>query len=163
MDVWFWVWLVLAAVFSIAELFTAGFFLLPFGIGSAVAAVLTLFDVGLEWQWVAFLGTSAVSLLLLRRFAERITHESPEPTGGNRLIGRCGVVVEALDDGTGLGRVRVDREEWRADAPGHEPLAAGTQVTVLGVEGTYLIVRPAEKNACAVEGPAAQVDTGGEG
>ncbi len=34
-----WVWMVLAAVFLIAEIFTAGFFLLWFSIGSAVAGV----------------------------------------------------------------------------------------------------------------------------
>jgi len=59
MDGWFWVWFVLAAVLSVAELFTAGFFLLPFGIGAGVAALLNLFGVSLAWQWVAFLGTSS--------------------------------------------------------------------------------------------------------
>ena len=144
MDAWFWVWFVLAAVLSIAELFTGGFFLLPFGIGAALAAVLNLLGVAFGWQWVAFLGASFIALALLRRFAEHITSESPQKTGGNRLIGRCGVVIEALDDRNGVGRVRVDREEWRADAPGFEPLAVGTSVTVLRIEGTHLIVKPTE-------------------
>ena len=151
MDAWFWVWLGLAAVFSIAELFTAGFFLLPFGIGAAVAALLNVLSVPLGWQWVAFIGASALSLLLLRRVAERITHESPQMTGGNRLIGKRGVVIETLDHGSGQGRVRVDREDWRADAPGNEPLAAGTHVIVVRVEGTHLVVRPAEEGEGATQ------------
>ena len=147
MDAWFWVWLGLAAVLSVAELFTAGFFLLPFGIGAAGAAVLNLLDVSLGWQWVAFLGVSAGSLLLLRRFAERITHEPPQKTGGNRLIGKRGIVIESLDHGSGTGRVRVEREEWRADTPGYEHIAAGTAVTVISIEGTHLVVQPADEVA----------------
>jgi len=144
MDAWFWVWFVLAAVLSIAEIFTGGFFLLPFGIGAGLAAALNLLGVSFAWQWVAFLGGSFIALALLRRFAEHITSESPQKTGGNRLIGGCGVVIEALDDSSGAGRVRVEREEWRADAPGFEPVAVGTPVTVLRVEGTHLIVRPTD-------------------
>jgi membrane protein implicated in regulation of membrane protease activity len=147
MDAWFWVWLVLAAVLSIAEIFHAGFFLLPFGIGAAVAALLNLLTVPLIWQWVAFIGCSAVALFALRRFAERITHEPPQATGGNRLIGKCGVVIEALEVGSPQGRVRVEREEWRADAPGYEPLVAGTPITVVRIEGTHLVVKPSEE-AC---------------
>lgn len=145
MDAWFWVWFALAAVLSLAELFTTGFFLLPFGIGAGIAAALNFAELALLWQWVAFLGCSVAALMVLRHFAERITHESPEKTGGNRLIGKSGVVVETLDDHAGQGRVRVDREEWRADAPGFEKLAEGTSVTVLGIEGTHLIVKPVEK------------------
>jgi len=57
------------------------------------------------------------------------------------------VVVERLDNHAGVGRVRVEREEWRADAPGFEPLEAGTAVTVVRIEGTHLIVEPLEKPA----------------
>lgn len=144
MNAWFWVWFVLAAVLSLAELLHAGFFLLPFGIGAGIAAALNFAGVGLVWQWAAFLGCSVAALVVLRHFADRITHESPEQTGGNRLIGKQGVVIQTLDHRAGHGRVRVDREDWRADAPGFEPLAEGTAVTVLGIEGTHLIVKPAE-------------------
>lgn len=144
MDAWFWVWFALAAVLSVAEMFTAGFFLLPFGIGAGIAAALNFAGLALIWQWAAFLGGSVTALVVLRHFADRITRESPEKTGGNRLIGKSGIVVERLDGQSGQGRVRVDREEWRADAPGFEPLAEGTSVTVLGIEGTHLIVKPTE-------------------
>lgn len=138
MDAWFWMWLILAAVLSIAEIFTAGFVLLPFGIGAAVAAVLNLLSVELVWQWVGFLGVSFASLAVLRRVAERITHEPPQRTGGDRLIGKYGVVTETLDNAQ--GHVKVEREDWRADAPGYEPLGKGTRVMVVRVEGTHLIV-----------------------
>lgn len=150
MDVntWFWVWLGLAIILSVAEIFTSGFFLLPFGIGAAVAAALEFFFPGsLAWQWAAFIGISSALLVVLRRVANRITHDSPVGLAGNRLIGKTGVVIERLDPQSGTGRVRVEREEWRAEAPGHGPVEVGTHVEVTLLEGTHLKVRPVDSPA----------------
>jgi membrane protein implicated in regulation of membrane protease activity len=143
MDVWFWVWAALAAVLIVGEIFTAGFFLLPFGLGAAAAAVLALVGASLGWQWGVFLALSAVLLLSLRRFADRITHEPPEKVGVDRLIGKEGVVIDTIESDDGTGRVRVEREEWRADSAESQILAVGTHVVVERVSGTHLIVRPA--------------------
>lgn len=143
-DVWFWFWVSLSAVLLIAEIFTAGFFMLPFGAGAGVAAACNFFGLSIVWQWVVFLAVSVVLFVSLRRVAERITHEPPEKTGANRLIGKRGLVIEELVPDSPVGQVRIEREEWRADAPGHPVIPAGTSVVVTGVEGTHLVVRPAE-------------------
>lgn len=144
MDTWFWVWVGLAAVLSVAEIFTGGFFLLPFGLGSAVAAAVNFAGVELGWQWAVFIGASALLLWGLRHFSDRFTTDSPQKVGADRLIGQCGVVTETLDDQAGRGMVRVQREHWRADAPGFEPVAVGTSITVIRVEGAHLLVRPTD-------------------
>lgn len=142
-NIWFWVWLALAVILSIAEIFTSGFFLLPFGIGAAVAAALEWFFPGsINWQWAAFIGVSSLVLVLLRRTVGLLTHEPPMRVAGDRLIGKPGVVIEELEEHTSQGRVRVEREEWRADAPGFEPMIVGTRIEVVAVEGTHLVVRP---------------------
>lgn len=146
MDAWFWVWVGLAAVLSVAEIFTGGFFLLPFGLGAAVAAVANYAGAGIGWQWVTFVGSSAILLLALRHYSDRLTKESPQGVGADRLIGKCGVVTETLDHHAGHGMVRVQREQWRADAPGFEPVPEGTNVTVVRLEGAHLIVRPTEES-----------------
>jgi membrane protein implicated in regulation of membrane protease activity len=141
-ELWFWVWIVAAVVLSVAEMFTAGFFMLPFGIGAAVAAGLAYFNVALVWQWVAFVGLSLLLLFTLRRFSDHMTHEPPQMVAADRLIGRTGVAVEAIDTASGSGRVRVDREEWRADAQGDVAIAEGAPVTVVALVGAHLIVKP---------------------
>ncbi|MHB1136016.1 MAG: NfeD family protein [Coriobacteriia bacterium] len=143
MEMWFWVWLGLAAILIVGEMFTAGFFMLPFGLGAAVAAGAAFVDAPLIWQWVLFLAVSAVLLLGLRRFADRVTHEPPEKVGVDRLIGKQGVVIEAVEPGDGSGRVRIEREEWRADTSAHDVIPEGARVTVERVSGTHLVVRPA--------------------
>lgn len=144
MDAWFWVWVGLAAVLSVAEIFTGGFFLLPFGLGAAIAALANFVGAGLGWQWATFIAASAVLLWSLRHFSDRFTKDSPQRVGADRLIGKCGVVTETLDDQVGRGLVNVEREQWRADAPGFEPVAEGTSITVIRVEGAHLIVRPTD-------------------
>lgn len=142
-NIWFWVWLMLAVFLSVAEIFTAGFFLLPFGIGAAVAALLEYVWPGsLTWQWASFVGLSSLLLVVLRRFADRVTHEPPQKVAGDRLLGRTGVVLTPLDPMGSRGMVRVDREEWRADHRGSEVLPEGTRIKVIAVEGTHLIVEP---------------------
>ncbi|MBN1192201.1 MAG: NfeD family protein [Coriobacteriia bacterium] len=143
MNVWVWVWAALAAALIVGEMFTAGFFLLPFGIGAAVAAVLTFFDAAVGWQWLAFLGVSALMLFSLRRFSDKVTHEPPEKMGADRLIGKQGTVIEDVEPGDGGGRIRIEREEWRADATGIDVIPTGSRVIVDSIVGTHLIVHRA--------------------
>lgn len=144
MNIWFWVWVLLAVILAIAEIFTAGFFMLPFAIGAAGAALLEFLWPGdsLAWQWASFVGLSSLLLIVVRRFADRVTHEPPQKVAGDRLLGRTGVVLSAVHPRELGGMVRVDGEEWRAECAGDETLPAGSRITVLAVEGAHLIVEP---------------------
>ncbi len=144
MNIWFWVWVLLAVILAIAEIFTAGFFMLPFAIGAAGAALLEFLWPGdsLTWQWASFVGLSSLLLIVVRRFADRVTHEPPQRVAGDRLLGRTGVVLRTVEPRELGGMVRVDGEEWRAEYAGDEALPAGTRITVLAVEGAHLIVEP---------------------
>ena len=138
---WFWLWAVSAVFLFVGEIFTAGFFLLPFGAGATIAAVLAFFEVDVAWQWAAFIAVSTIAFFSLRRLSDRLTHEPPVKTGSDRLIGKTGVVIEEIvPDST--GEVRIDREVWRADAPGHGKLPIDTRVIVERIEGTHLVVHP---------------------
>ncbi len=143
-DYMFWLWVIFAALFIVAEIFTAGFFLAPFGIGAAVAAVLAFFQFNQGWQWFAFLVVSVILLILMRRISDKLTHEPPEKIGAERLVGKTGMVVEDLTPHSPIGKVRVEREEWRADGPDEQIIKKGTQIIVEKIEGTHLVVKPIE-------------------
>lgn len=151
MDIWVWIWSVLAAALIIGEIFTAGFFLLPFGIGAAVAAAMAYFGLANGWQWAGFLITAVALLLSLRRFADQVTHDPPERMGADRLIGKRGVVIEEVEPNDGRGRVRIEREEWRADSEGTEVIPVGAQVIVDKIVGTHLVVHAAASHTEAEE------------
>jgi membrane protein implicated in regulation of membrane protease activity len=145
---WRWVWLVAAVVFGLGEMASPGsFFLAPFAIGAAVAAVLAFADVSVVVEWSAFVVISIACLLALRPLARRLDRAGiTEGVGSRRLIGRSGIVLEAIPAGD-LGVVRVEREEWRAMSEDRRPLEAGQHVVITQVEGTKVVVTAAKEPA----------------
>ncbi len=136
-----WIWMIIAAFFLIAEIFTMGFFLFWFGIGAAVAGVLALLGADVGWQLAAFVLVSGVLFLVSRRFAERFSKKQPPGIGADRMVGSEGVVLEEIDNVKNTGRVRVKKDEWRADSETGEIIPEGTRISVARMDGTHLVVR----------------------
>uniref|UniRef100_A0A540VI19 NfeD family protein n=2 Tax=Litorilinea aerophila TaxID=1204385 RepID=A0A540VI19_9CHLR len=136
-----WAWAVMALIFLVAEIFTAGFFLICFGIGAAAAAILAFLGVGLVGQLAGFVVVSTLAVILSRPFARRVSGEGHSSFGVDRVLGKTAVVTVAIDPIQARGRVRVDREEWLADSVDGTPIEVGARVEVLGVDGTRLKVR----------------------
>lgn len=143
-EIWRWLWTGLAVVMAIGEMFTAGFFLLPFSIGAACAAVLAWVGAGILPQWLVFFGVSAVALAYLRRYITRQDEGEQPRVGANRWIGSTGMVLEEIDPDTASGMVRVENEEWRAVSQHGSIIPAGSRIRVLSVRGARLVVEPYE-------------------
>lgn len=141
-ELWRWVWTIFAIAVGIGEIFTAGFFLLPFAIGGAAAAILAWVDAPAIAQWLVFFGVSTISLMYLRRFIGRQDEGEQPRVGANRWVGSEGVVLEGIDPHTGAGMVRILNEEWRAAAPSKIP--AGSRIVVIAVDGARLVVERLE-------------------
>lgn len=144
MNVW-WIWMILAALFIIAEIFTAAFFLLWFGVGAAVAGILTAMGVGVAWQLGVFIVVSFALFAASRKFADRFTKAQPPGIGADRFIGEQCVVLEEIDNAKNTGRVRMDREEWRAESETGDILVPGERVIVRRISGTHLVVGPSQE------------------
>ncbi len=139
-DIWRWLWTGLAVFLAVGELFTAGFYLLPFAVGGAVAAILAWVDIGVGWQWAAFFVVSIGTLLYLQWFIRRQDIHDTKSIGANRYLNMRAIVLEQVDPVVATGRVRVESEEWRATSDG-EIIEPGAQVTITEVRGTRLVVR----------------------
>ncbi len=139
-ELWRWIWLGAAAVFGIGEIITAGFFLLPFAAGAAVAAILAFLDVAPAIQGIVFIAVSVLALIWLRRYAAQGDERQPA-VGANRFAGETAFVLEPVDRISGEGRVRMATETWRATTDG-DPIPAGAEVRITEVRGTRLVVEP---------------------
>lgn len=139
-EVWRWIWIGAAAVFGVGEMFTAGFFMLPFAFGAVAALPLAWLDVHPAIQLGVFLVVSIASLLLIQRMMKKSDEHQPA-VGANRFLDRRGVVTEEIDTATGRGQVRVDTELWRATTDGG-PIPPDTRVRVTEIRGTRLVVEP---------------------
>lgn len=142
---WQWIWVVAAVVLAIGELLTAGFFLLPFAVGAAAAAILAFAGASPVWQLLAFTIISVGFLVLLQRFARRREDDDlPARAGADRYHGRTAIVVEPVYRLTGAGQVRMETENWRATTDSDQEIPAGVEVRVIEVRGTRLVVEPIE-------------------
>jgi membrane protein implicated in regulation of membrane protease activity len=142
-----WIWMAIAAFFLIAEIFTMGFFLLWFGVGAAVAGVLALLGFGIGWQLASFAVVSGILFAISRSFAEKFTKKQPPGVGADRFIHKKGVVIEEIDNIKNTGRVRIGKDEWRADSDTDEVISTGKIVQVTRVEGTHLVVKLSKEGA----------------
>ena len=132
-------------VMGLGEIFTAGFFLLPFALGAVLAAAAAWLDLHGAIQWLLFFGGTAVSMVILRRFMGRQDRPDDLPVGANRYIGMSGRAVEVIDPVNNTGRVRVESDEWRAVCEAGR-IEEGSLVRVVALAGTKLQVE-------FVEGP----------
>ena len=143
-QIW-WIWMALAALFIVGEIFTQGFFLLWFGIGAAVAGVLAILGLGVGWQLGAFVVVSGVLFVVSRRLAEKISKKQPPGIGADRFVGLEGIVLEKIDNVKNTGRVRVQKDEWRADSETGELIPEGAQIVVTRLDGTHMVVKIKEE------------------
>ena len=139
-QIW-WVWMAIAALFIVGEIFTQGFFLFWFGIGAAVAGLLAILGLGVGWQLGAFVVVSGVLFVVSRRLAEKISKKQPPGIGADRFVGLEGIVLEEIDNGKNTGRVRVQKDEWRADSETGEIIPEGERIIVTRLDGAHMIVR----------------------
>ena len=142
---YWWIWMILAALFIAGEIFTAGFFLLWFGVGAVVSGLLALAGTGMVFQLSAFVGVSLVLFAVSRPLANRMTKKQPPGIGADRLVGKECVVLEAIDNKANSGRVRLDHEEWRAQSVGDRPIPVGAKTIVTVVSGNHLVVEVKEE------------------
>lgn len=143
-EMW-WIWMAIAAILLIAEIFTAGFFLLWFSIGAAGAGILAMLDVGRPAQLIVFILLSGILFVFGRRFAERVTENQPPGIGADRFVGQNGIVIESIENKANKGRIMIGSDEWRALSDNGEILKIDTMVEVMRIDGTKAIVKPVEK------------------
>ena len=133
-------WLILLVLFGIVEAATVGLFSIWFAAGALAAMIAALLHAPLWLQIVLFLAVSFVTLLLMRPLAKKLLIPSYQPTNADRIIGQEAVVTETIDNLKGRGLVSVDGTVWTARAEDEQPIAAGTVVKVLRIEGVKVFV-----------------------
>jgi membrane protein implicated in regulation of membrane protease activity len=93
------------------------------------------------WQLAAFVVVSFVLFAISRSFAERFTKTQPPGIGADRFVHKKGVVIEEIDNVKNIGRVRIGKDQWRADSDTDEIIPVGKTVEITRVDGTHLVVK----------------------
>jgi membrane protein implicated in regulation of membrane protease activity len=137
------VFLGLAILLGIAELFSLDLILLMLAIGALVGMVSALLGAGFAVSAIAAAMASVACLALVRPALVKRFHSGPElALGHGKLVGQQGVVTERI---TGLeaGRIKLAGEIWTAK-PYDDTLVIepGNTVEVLEIRGATAYVHP---------------------
>ncbi len=141
-----WRWLIVAALFFIAELATGTTYLLWLAVAAVLVGIATILPVGTPWeiQFVAFAVISVTLIAFGRKVIKPGWLKSDAPQLNDpaaQMRGEVGVAVEAFAGP--YGRVKIGDTEWRALQVEGETLTGGDRVEILDVDGATLKVRKA--------------------
>ena len=155
MEHWaFLLWATVAVVSLIIEATTAELVSCWFAPSAIVAMILSGF-VDLFWvQLLVFLALSAVLLLVARRFVKKRLAAKGEPAlNADSLIGRTGIVQEAVNNISETGSVKVGGLVWTARAAGEteSEIPAGTVVVIREIRGNKLFCEPETESESNLE------------
>lgn len=137
------VFLAIAILLGIAEMFSLDLILGMLALGALVGVVTALLGAGLAVSAIFAAAASVACLALLRPSLLRQLRSGPELTlGHGKLVGQQGVVTERIT-GFEPGRIKLAGEIWSAK-PYDETLSIepGSTVEVLEIRGATAYVHP---------------------
>lgn len=138
-------WAILGLLLVALEMVTPSFFIMFFGLGALAASAVAALGYSLVVQLLAFLVTTVICFVFLRKYALRMRGGPMIQTNYDALVGKTGIVTKTIAMETGLGQVKVRGEDWSALAETSTEIAQGEMVEVVAVSGVRLIVRRAHE------------------
>ena len=140
------IWIIVGALFVVAEIFTASFFAGPIGFGCIVAAILAEQEASAAVQFGSFIVTTVVMLLAIRPVVIKMMHgKSDEQVSGiETYVGKQGMITETIDSQAGTGRIKIGGESWRAISDKDIIIEEESLATVVRIEGSKAVVSVSE-------------------
>lgn len=136
-----WLWLIAFVVFLVAEIATVTLISIWFAVGALAAFVLSFFCDILWVQILVFLLVSLVLVMCTRPLANRFLNQSREKTNADALVGRQGIVTEAIDNLQAVGEVSLSGQMWMARTEDDKiKIPKDAKVVVKEIKGVKLIV-----------------------
>lgn len=144
----FFMWLILAAVFTIFELLTLWIWSICLAAGCLAGAVAALCDANPAWQIVCTAIGALVFFIcfgkaLQRAYDRRRKHHGHPDNNMDELKGREAVVIESATE-RAPARVRIDGDNWQVVATDGRPLHEGQRVKVTGYDSIILTAVPVD-------------------
>lgn len=137
------IWLILAGVFLILEIFTVGFLIFWLSIGSLLAMIVSFFTDSIIVQMSVFVAFSTILIFATRPFVQKFAqNKNSIKTNVYSIIGKTGIVVEEINPIKSTGQIRIDGEIWSTRSKNAVIIPKGSEVEVLEVEGVKTIVAP---------------------
>ena len=145
---WFWVvWLLAGLLLVALEVHSQAFYAVFLAAGAFAATIVVAVGIPVWLSAIVFAGVALGGTLLVRPTLKRMSdrHIGPRlqlPGASDAIVGQQALTIDDVGDEHHPGHARLAGERWLAvtDEPGG--LKPQTQVLVLEVRGTTLVVTP---------------------
>ena len=137
------IWLILALLCFIVEIFSNTFVFLCFCVGCLVSTITALFTESIIIQILVFSIVTLISLIFVRPIINKYAFRKSNDTKTNvdALIGAEVRVIETIDDISNTGRVFVNGDDWKAVSVDNQRIEKDKKISVVKVESNILIVK----------------------
>ncbi|MBR2031159.1 MAG: NfeD family protein [Alistipes sp.] len=142
MEIWH-IWVIVALVFVIVEMFTTGFAVMCISFGCLFGAGASALDWDIKWQLLVFAVGTALAFLTVRPLVYKFFYKKGQEvkTNVDALVGRRAIVTERIEGELHAGRVKVDGDDWKAVSTDTEPIEAGEAVEITAINSVILTVK----------------------
>ena len=137
------IWVIIALIFVIVEMFTTGFAVMCISIGAIFGAIASALDWELKWQLLVFAIGTALAFMTVRPLVYKFFYKKSNEvkTNAEALIGRKAIVSERIEGELHPGRVKVDGDDWKAVSLEAEPIEVGDVVEITAINSIIVTVK----------------------
>ena len=137
------IWLVIAVALIGIDVVTSSFIFMWFSIGALLAIILAFIEVSIVWQFIVFLVTGIILIILGYPWAKKKfkVEKNHTLTMEETYIGR---VMTANEDIVEKAKIKVDGVYWTAYNK-TKKINKGEQFIISGIEGNKLVVKLKEE------------------
>ncbi len=137
------IWLILAGVFLILEIFTAGFLIFWLSLGSLFAMIVSFFTDSIIIQTAVFVVSSTILIFATKPFVKKFAqNKNSIKTNVFSIVGKTGLVTEEINPIQSTGQIKINGETWSASTKNNVIIPEGSEVEVLEIKGVKTIVAP---------------------
>lgn len=133
------VWLAVAVIFGIGEMFTAGLTLIWFSFGALATMFLTTYVESIPMQVVIFGVSSSIMLFIATKLMIKKDESYISNTNIDALIGKYAIVEKDVSNIV-YGIVNLEGEKWTAVSEKEVTYKKGEKVKVVRIDGVKLVV-----------------------
>lgn len=138
-----YIWLIMAGIFLIAEIITVGFLIFWLSIGSLLAMITSFFTDNLVIQTSVFVISSTILIFATKPFVKKFaTNKNPIKTNVYSIIGKNGIVTQDINPIEAVGQIKISGEVWSAISQDNQIIPKDTKIRVLEIKGVKAIVEP---------------------
>ena len=137
------IWVIIALIFVIVEIFTSGFAVMCISFGCLFGAGASLLEWELKWQLLAFAIGTVLAFMTVRPLVYKFFYKKvgEVKTNAEALIGRRAIVTERIEGELHPGRVKVDGDDWKAICESAEPIEIGEAVEITAINSIIVTVK----------------------